>query len=284
MKPRGFTLVELLVVIFLIALLMGLSVPVLRIARRQAQTTMCCARIRQLTLSLCSYEVQNVTFPRGFEPADVTVLSPSFAGIMGLLEPLGQWWIDCTEKVNHETGEGLDAVVCPSKRQEDPRLATDVLCGNYGVNLSICRVTSYPRPYRDGFYGAPLSSTQVARPSETLLLVDSGYTLISWWHATDEPPVQIPTSPLPMVGAMQHTAYIPGMGINRSKALWTGQTADAIGGRHPGRTVNVAFVDGHVHRMQADELFVDRTGDTEWNCYPLWQPNREAVTSPPAAP
>ena len=277
-------MIELLVVIFLIALLMGLSVPPLVGIRRQAQTTVCSARIRQLTLGLSSYQAQNATFPCGFQPVGISVASPSSAGIVGLLEPLGRWWIDCSEKVNHKTGEGLEALVCPSKRQEDPRLATDVLCGNYGVNLSICRVTQYMKPYRDGFYGMPLSADQIVRPSETLLLVDSGYTLISWWHATDESPVEIPASPLPMVGAMQHTAYVPGMGINRSKLLWIGQTADAIGGRHPGQSVNVGFVDGRVARMKADELFVEKTGDGEWNCYPLWQPNREPVIPPPAAP
>ena len=203
-------MIELLVVIFLIALLMGLSVPPLVGIRRQAQTTVCSARIRQLTLGLSSYQAQNATFPCGFQPVGISVASPSSAGIVGLLEPLGRWWIDCSEKVNHKTGEGLEALVCPSKRQEDPRLATDVLCGNYGVNLSICRVTQYMKPYRDGFYGMPLSADQIVRPSETLLLVDSGYTLISWWHATDESPVEIPASPLPMVGAMQHTAYVPG--------------------------------------------------------------------------
>jgi prepilin-type processing-associated H-X9-DG protein/prepilin-type N-terminal cleavage/methylation domain-containing protein len=284
MRSRGLTLIELLVVISLIALLMGLSIPTLRMTRRQSQTTVCLARIRQLTLSLSGYEVRNSTFPRGFQPAGALATSPSYAGIVGLLEPLGQWWIDCSEKVNHKTGEGLEAVICPAKRQEDPRLATDVLCGNYGVNLSICRITSYTMPYRDGFYGMPLSADQVARPSETLLVMDSGYTLISWWHATDEPPVEIPASPMPMLGAMQHTAYVPGMTINRDKMLWTGQTADAIGGRHPGRTVNVGFVDGHVARKKADDLYVAKTGDNEWNCYPLWQPNREAVTAtaPPA--
>ncbi len=284
MKPRGFTLIELLVVIALIALLMGLFVPALRLARRQAQMTVCLARIRELTLSLSGYEAQHGTFPRGFQPAGEGAMSPSFAGIMGLLEPLGRWWVDTSGKINHKTGEGLKTIMCPSKRQEDPRLATDVLCGNYGVNLSICRVIGYVNPYRDGFFGTPLSADQVTRPSETMLAVDSGYTLISWWHTTEEPPVKIPASPLPMVGAMQHTAYIPGMEINRSKTLWTGQTADAIGGRHPGRTVNVGFVDGHVARMKADELYVAKTGDDAWDCYPLWQPNREAVTRPPAVP
>jgi prepilin-type N-terminal cleavage/methylation domain-containing protein/prepilin-type processing-associated H-X9-DG protein len=52
---QGFTLVELLVVISIIGLLMGLSVPVLSRARENARRTKCLSNVRQLRIALQLY-------------------------------------------------------------------------------------------------------------------------------------------------------------------------------------------------------------------------------------
>jgi len=52
---KGFTLVELLVVIAVIAMLIALLVPVLRSAREQAQRAVCLSNLRQLTLAWVAY-------------------------------------------------------------------------------------------------------------------------------------------------------------------------------------------------------------------------------------
>jgi prepilin-type processing-associated H-X9-DG protein len=182
--------------------------------------------------------------------------------------------------------DGVDSLICPSKRQEDLRLSLDLLCGNYGVNLSVCRVKNYLKPYKTGFNGPPLSLGQIRRPAETLLLVDSGYSLISWWHVTPEPPVDLPADTISM-GAIQHAAYVPGMSLNRDKSLWRGQTEDAIGGRHPGKTVNVGFADGSVATKKADDLVIEKRGDDLWSSSPLWHPGSDlaiASTPLPTAP
>jgi prepilin-type processing-associated H-X9-DG protein len=107
--------------------------------------------------------------------------------------------------------------------------------------------------------------------------MDSGYSLISWWHAAQEPPVAIPSDS----SLVQHTAYVPGMSMNRDKALWAGQAEDAIGGRHPHKTVNAGFVDGSVGvRISADNLLVTKTDDVQWKSDPLWQPVPDLVPNP----
>ena len=59
MKRRGFSLVELLVVIFIIALLIALLLPALAAARNLAESTVCLSNLRQCGLALQEYANEN---------------------------------------------------------------------------------------------------------------------------------------------------------------------------------------------------------------------------------
>ena len=270
MKRNGFTLVELLVVIGIIALLMGIAVPALQKSRQMAKAVVCGSNIKQLLLALFSYESDNQHLPFGFD--DTRISDPPPGGWPGYIQydRMGWWWFNyISDYSTKNKGEGT-CLLCPSKKLQDAKLKDNVLCGNYGINTSICKYTN-GRGSRAEFIGTPLRLTDIANPVRTLLIVDSGYSIINWTHATDTLPVTTP--PFTLSSMMEDTAYIPGMKINEEKTnLWPGQITDATVGRHPGKTVNVGFADGHLSRENADTLFVEKTADDYRNRSPLWRP------------
>jgi len=62
---RGFTLVEMLVVIMIIGILIGLLFPALSAVRAAARRTYCSANLRQVILGTLTYESAHMNFPPG---------------------------------------------------------------------------------------------------------------------------------------------------------------------------------------------------------------------------
>jgi prepilin-type N-terminal cleavage/methylation domain-containing protein/prepilin-type processing-associated H-X9-DG protein len=75
-KQRGFTLVELLVVIGIIALLIAILLPALQRVQRQARMTACLSNQRQLLLAVIMYTQEN----KGFFPGGTTT-DPTPSGL-----------------------------------------------------------------------------------------------------------------------------------------------------------------------------------------------------------
>ena len=57
-KPRGFTIIELLVVVSIIALLVGILLPAIGKAREQAKLTISQANLRQLATAHATYQAE----------------------------------------------------------------------------------------------------------------------------------------------------------------------------------------------------------------------------------
>lgn len=201
MKRTGFTLVELLVVIAVIALLIALTSAALRKARAQANAVVCESNVKQLALGLLMYAEQNETFPHGF----TNDFSPTtdYLG-SAATDRLGWWWLNDIEDFARKSASKERVFYCPSKKLDSPKLHSNILWGNYGVNRSICRTLPSSRiPRKREFTGTPLGPGSIPHPGRTLLIVDSGYSLIDWQHVTDVPPW-----PLGSLGA--DLSYVPG--------------------------------------------------------------------------
>jgi prepilin-type processing-associated H-X9-DG protein len=178
---------------------------------------------------------------------------------------MGWWWFHFLDDIRGNVLKGKTILRCPARKVKDPGLRENVLCGNYGVNRSICKDNRSTGS--NEFVGAPLGLDQIRRPEETLILVDSGYSLISWKAATNADVDELYENK-----SREGAFYVPGMAINQERTFSPDFVRDALNGRHPSKSVNAGFVDGHVSRLKADELFVEKTGDDYKNLSPLWVP------------
>jgi prepilin-type N-terminal cleavage/methylation domain-containing protein len=77
---RGFTLIELMVVIAIIGILIGLIIPVTWMVRSRARRTKCQSNLRQLHLMLMTYQADNTYTDSKYFPYRITFFSRSDLG------------------------------------------------------------------------------------------------------------------------------------------------------------------------------------------------------------
>jgi len=264
MMRRAFTLLELLVVIAVIGCLLAIVLPTLRYSKYQAQSVVCAANLRQLSLLLDTYARFQVSYPPGFYSPSGYSSSPPGGNVgNSAYDRVGWWWFHFL--IDAQDGKTvLDKMVfCPSSTAGN-HSEQNILCGNYGVNYSICKIANANTD--EEFVGSPLKPGQIRQPSNVLLAADSGYSLLSWKAATLDPAVTFEYSP--RSGAF----YVPGLSINSQKTISPELATDAVKGRHPNLTLNAGFADGGVKKVKAETLLMTTDIPSDCPAYSTWSP------------
>jgi prepilin-type N-terminal cleavage/methylation domain-containing protein len=268
MIRRAFTLLELLVVIAVMGCLLAVILPSLRYGKYQAQSVVCAANIRQLTLLLNTYAQFQTSYPPGFCDLQGYFDIDPPGGPVGVANKdwRGWWWIHFL--IDEQDGKNVlkGMAFCPSSKAENV-LKQNILCGNYGVNYSICKIAKSNAD--EEFVGRSLKPGQIRQPSGVLLVADSGYSLLSWKAATLNPAYTFECS------KRKDAYYVPGLSINSQKSICADLETDALKGRHPNLTINIGMADGSIKKISPETLLITTDTSSDSPAYLIWSPSNK---------
>jgi prepilin-type N-terminal cleavage/methylation domain-containing protein/prepilin-type processing-associated H-X9-DG protein len=155
-NPRAFTLIELLVVVAIIALLVGILMPVTNAAREKARRMKCASQLRELAMATKLYSSENeFRLPVSYQESPSNLVWTQQI----------QDYLD--EENLTEVASSRMIFFCPTAFKEHKGDYV-IRHGSYGMNSNL----SY------------ISSAAVTKPAATILYADGHWNSGSrWWYA-----------------------------------------------------------------------------------------------------
>ena len=235
-RGNGFTLIELLVVVAIIALLVAIVVPAVNKARQEAQRVVCKSNLKQFAYAWYYYCNDN--------GGQMPELTHAIGG--------GNWYVEFGKYLG-DSSEEQDVWDCPTDEHKETNLIgytlpfANVLA--YWVNLQ----NVYPWPVAR----APHNIGDVRRTSEVMSLTETSAPI----EAVLTPYGPTPYSTFPLDedfdgdGVLDSNEYERRLGED-----WFGYPTpyNRVAARHPGRTCNIGFMDGHVESQFINDMLYDR--------------------------
>jgi prepilin-type N-terminal cleavage/methylation domain-containing protein/prepilin-type processing-associated H-X9-DG protein len=269
-SKNAFTLVELLVVISIIALLVSILLPALGKAREQAKQVYCASNMHQLLLASTMYsDDYGFLVPGGIH------YNPTNPGIGdGSLRPPGGWWLS---RLSDLKGDFPNTSLYPFAVVYWPQILLDHAGGN--PELMGCVASKVKKPSNTGnenqkylgHYGLSqelssyiressgwtnrVKSEKIKQPSSVALFFDCGYNYLAGLYGNSA------CAQKPYGGG----EYLPGYSVNETISYSSPDLRDdAIEGRHPNKSVNIAFVGGQVENHTAEEFVIGPMWKNYW--------------------
>ena len=231
MRRQGFTLVELLVVVAIIALLLGLLVPALSKARAHTQRVICLSNVKQL---LTATQMYTSAYRDAFPFAQDQLYSPQ--GTQDIA------WdqltvLDGSNQVVQTSAGALWDLNGDAKIQQCPSFAGP---SNWGAD-----------PYTGYNYNASYIGGMVERTATRIISLRRSATLTQ---------VRAPASTAVFGDGQYANGANKFMRAPQPGTLeqgFSGRYAGTQGYRHHGQNTNAGFVDGHVDSM--NQRYTDNT-------------------------